>query len=710
MTMRIGRIAAAEERIQELERLLRGQLDELQRAAAARQEDRAARDLFATVAAFFKDLAEGGSGEGGDARLAGKLADLTARFPVINLASPDAPLATLCIAATAPVEPVYRCLAALHESGADRRAEVVVLDDGRADPANALLPTMVRNLRYQFLPGPDGFNEARNALAQAAETELLAFLAPQARLAGDWLGEIEATFADEPRAVAIGGRLLREDGLLHPAGLLLGLDGRLHDPAGLAPSERPEWRALRRVDALTGGAFAVRRDAFLRAGGFSALYSRTAHGTVDVCARLGAGGGEVLLQPMATALWIDGGEPVETPDFTIADEETLRLRERVAAHGWPGPCAAPVGRVLVLDDDLPRPDRDAGSIATFEQMLLLRRLGWHVTFAPLHATTPAREELDALARRGIVVAAPPAWPSVTAYLEQEGARLDLLHIYRYANARMLAERARELAPQAKIVLATADLHHLREQRRAVLAGRPVPEATRAAEIETIRAADAAIVTNDHERDLLAADPAASGARVVLLRWIARPVPPTTPFTARRDICFLGNFRHPPNLDGIRWFIEQMLPRLRSALPGVKLLLAGADMPASFGALAGEGVELLGWVPDLTALFGRVRVSVAPLRFGAGFKGKVATSLAHGLPVVGSSIALEGTGLDDGDGVAVADTPEDFVRAIMRLHEDENHWQAQSARALERVAALYSPDAALQIWRRLLSDLELPAAS
>ena len=366
------------------------------------------------------------------------------------------------------------------------------------------------------------------------------------------------------------------------------------------------------------------------------------------------------------------------------------------------------GHALVIDDALPRPEHDAGSIATFEQMLLLRRLGWHVTFAPVHGGEPERAALDALARHGIAVAAPPQTASVTEYLRDAGEQLDLVQIYRYANATLLQERVRALAPRAKLVFATADLHFLRERRRAELAGLAPQAEERAAELRCMRAADATIVTSDYEHALLRTE--VDESRLVLLRWIARPVPPARGFAERRDICFVGNFRHPPNLDGVHWFVAEVLPRLRARLPDLRLLLAGSGMPAEIAALESDAIEVLGWVPDLATLFGRVRVSVAPLRFGAGFKGKLATSLAHGLPVVGSSISLEGTGLAHGDGVAVADDPDAFAQEVVRLHEDAVSWQDQSARALERVAALYSPEAAMQVWRDMLGRLGLEAAA
>ncbi len=703
ITMRLGRMAAAEERIQDLERqirLLRGEIDALRRGDAGRDDAQAARALFATVAGFFQDLAEGRESTPG----AGGALRRHARFA---LAVPERPLATICVAATAPFATLHACLQALHAAGLDRAAEVMVLDDGGQGADIALLPAVVGNLRYSFVPGGAGLSAARNDAAAAARGRFVVFVAPEVRLGPHWIAEVAATFDREPEAAIVAGPVLRGDGLLQHAFLSATEDGGLADPAHLATAESAAFGFLRPVDAVAGHALAVRRQALRECGGFSPLFGRFGHAVADLCARLRARGAAVLYQPLARAEWHDRGDgtgDTAPPDLALRDEETLRLRERLHA-GWPNPVRF-AGHALVIDDALPRPEHDAGSIATFEQMLLLRRLGWHVTFAPLHGVESDQAARDALARNGIAVAAPPQVASVTDHLREAGGQLDLVQIYRYANAALLQERVRALAPQAKLIFATADLHFLRERRRAELAGVAPSTQERTAELRCMRAADATIVTSDYEHALLRGE--VDDKRLVLLRWIARPVPPARGFAGRRDICFVGNFRHPPNLDGVRWFVAEVLPRLRERLPGVRLLLAGSGMPPEVAALASDAVEVLGWVPDLADLFGRVRVSVAPLRFGAGFKGKLATSLAHGLPVVGSAISLEGTGLAHGDGVAVADDPDAFAREVARLHEDEQAWQEQSARALERVAALYSPEAAMQVWRDMLGRLGLKA--
>jgi glycosyltransferase involved in cell wall biosynthesis len=332
-----------------------------------------------------------------------------------------------------------------------------------------------------------------------------------------------------------------------------------------------------------------------------------------------------------------------------------------------------------------------------------------VTFAAAGGDAAAADDLAVLRRSGIEVAGPPRYPSATQYLEQHGAGLDLVHLHRHTNAALFLDRVRELAPLAKVVFSPHDLHYLREQREAEVSGRaPSPGLTREQELHCVRRSDATIVFSDVEAGLLQQE--VPTARLRLLRWIAHPYPSSRGFAGRDGICFVGGFRHSPNTDGLQWFVAEVLPLVLRELPDLRLHVAGSDPPESVRALASANVLILGWVPDLEELFGRMRLSVAPLRFGAGFKGKVATSLAHGLPVVGTAVALEGTGLAPGEGVAVADDPASFARAVVRLHGDEAAWTTLAASGLQRCRELYSPAAALGIYRQLLADLGLPVAA
>jgi glycosyltransferase involved in cell wall biosynthesis len=709
--LRIGRLAESEQRVAELERQirqLRGRVDELLRAAADRPavEERQARALFAMVSSFFQELAEGTAP---DARRFGlgrgvraTLDDLVARLPALTLLVPAVPQLVVLVPATAEVERAHRCLACLHAVGVDRIADIVVLDPG-TDDRTALLPGLLPGLRYRRCAA-DGLAAACNEAVAASSAPTIAVLDPHVEVSPGTVQELLATLAAEPEAGAVGAALLRADGLAHRSAFRLAQGASLRDE----PDEAV--RFLRAADALPAQACAVSRAQFLRAGGFDPGFARLDHAMIGLCARMQTHGAAVLVQPTARALRTVGGE-ADLPDLTGSDEDARRLRLALLEAGerGAGERGGMLGRVLLVDDSIPRPDRDAGSVIALAQMTVLRRLGWHVVFAPASGPPAGDADRARLERAGIEAALPPDIPSVTEYLQEHGRGLDLAILVRHANFAALAPRVRELAPRAKLVFAPADLHFLRESREAALAGRkretPALRKLRQEELGCVAAADATLVMSDYEQALLAAE--TDPAKIHLLRWIATLSPPTAGFAERDGLLFVGNFDHRPNVDAVLWYAEAILPELRRRRPGLVLHVAGSNPPRELSLLGAKDVVVHGWVADLDGLLDRVRLSVAPLRYGAGFKGKVPTSLARGVPVVGTTIAMEGTGLAPGDGIAVADDPARFAEAVIRLHDNAADWTLAAQRGRERVAALYSPALAARVTARMLAALGLP---
>jgi glycosyltransferase involved in cell wall biosynthesis len=702
-------VALLDQRVRELEqqvRLLRSRLEETMRLRSAGY-DQATRDLFQTVGAFFSQLAEGQQADG-SAGLRAMLDDVTSRYRPLHLSVPAQPVATICIDAAAPVESLHACIAALQSACADQQAEIFVIDDGAFEAAT-LLPSLVRNLNYVHLGPGETLLAGRNEAVLSVETPLVVFLAPEMRVVDAWLTALRQTLEHDPQAAIVGSRILREDGSLHHGGTLVDTEGRLHAPVPLVAGLTCP------IDALGDYAFAVRREDFVRAGGFDLAFGNPAAATFDLCLRLRASGRTVLHQPQSVAVISARGSLDDTRavmDLDMPDEDTRRLRYRWLRHDGDVPVLPPssqvMGRALVIDSVVPRPDEDAGSIATAEQMQLLRQLGYHVSFAATTAVGPDDSHSEALQRQGIELVSAPLYESITDYLDQHGRSLDLVVVYRHANMLALLERLTSLAPQARRIFVPCDLHFLREQRGMQLFGNVnemLVNEVRSQEIACARGSDMTILASDFELAVLHDD--IEDSKLRLLRWIARIHPPVHRFAERSGICFVAGFAHKPNEDALLWFVQAIMPLILEQAPHIQLHVVGSHMPAPVRALASPNVIVHGWVKDLTPIFESVRLAVAPLRYGAGFKGKVATSLAHGVPVVGTQIALEGTGLADGDGVLFADDPPGFAQAVLRLHAERVLWSRLSARAIERCETLYSAPAALEVFRAMLWDLGLP---
>src|SRR6185369_13677698 len=126
------------------------------------------------------------------------------------------------------------------------------------------------------------------------------------------------------------------------------------------------------------------------------------------------------------------------------------------------------------------------------------------------------------------------------------------------------------------------------------------------------------------------------------------------------LVFVGPFLHAPNIDAMVYFCNEVFPLITSEIPDATLAIVGSFPTQPVKNLARDGVEVIGFVPDVKPYLDSSYVSIAPLRFGGGMKGKIGEAMAHGLPVVTTSIGIEGFGLTPSTNVLVGDTPRDFA--------------------------------------------------
>jgi glycosyltransferase involved in cell wall biosynthesis len=246
-----------------------------------------------------------------------------------------------------------------------------------------------------------------------------------------------------------------------------------------------------------------------------------------------------------------------------------------------------------------------------------------------------------------------------------------------------------------LVFDTVDLHYLREQRKAELEDSATmartAAQTKAIELKLIANSDITLVVSEVERALLAED--APGADVRILSNIHEPQPEGPSWAARHGVLFVGGFQHPPNIDAANWLIEEILPGLRAQLPEMVVHIIGSRMPDSIKQARHPGLQVHGYVEDLMPFLNGCRVSVAPLRYGAGVKGKVNQAMAHGLPVVATSCAAEGLHAASGKELLIADTTEAFIDHVVRLHTDAELWQTLATNGRANIAEHFSRQAA-----------------
>ena len=187
----------------------------------------------------------------------------------------------------------------------------------------------------------------------------------------------------------------------------------------------------------------------------------------------------------------------------------------------------------------------------------------------------------------------------------------------------------------------------------------------------------------------------------ILSNIHEPVEHTQAIDQRQHLLFVGGFQHLPNVDAVQWFVQEVWPIVHAAEPAMRVRIVGSQMPSKLQNLDVPGVEILGFVQDLDDLLSQSRISIAPLRYGAGVKGKINQAMAHGLPVVATSMAVEGMNLLHEEHVLVADTPQDFARELLRLYSDGALWNALVINGKGNIRRTFSREIAKQTLNRLL---------
>lgn len=626
-------------------------------------------------------------------------------FAPFAVPSSQAPEASVVIPVFGALAHTIACLRAIAAAPPQARVEVIVVDDGSTDQTASVLP-LVEGLRYHRRAENGGFIAACNDGAALAGAEILVFLNNDTVPQPGWLDALLRTFSEHRDVGLVGAQLLYPDGRLQESGGRVLRDGRAESRGRFADPEHPVLRYACDVDYCSGAALAVPRGLFERLGGFDPRYAPAYYEDTDLAFRVRASGRRVLCQPDARVVHSEGTSAGTDPTRGM---KAAQVRNRAVFEAcWhevlqahpdvpPDPLAPERGgrQVLVIDALTPTPDRDSGSLRLLNLMRLLRDEGMHVVFVPANCRHAGAytERLQAL---GIETWYPPQLRHLPAWLRAHGSRFESVMVSRHYVARALLPLLRKHAPQARLVFDSVDLHYLRERRAAELAGNArlmqSAERTRTLELEVIAMADVTLVVSEAERSLLSRD--APGARVELVSNVHDVAGAGLPFEQRRDLVFVGGFRHPPNVDAVCWFVESVFPLIRAQLSDAEFHCIGGDLTPEVQALGSrDGVRVHGHVPDIVPYMDGCRIAVAPLRYGAGVKGKVNLSMAHGQPVVATSHAVEGMHLRHGHDVLVADDAREFAEAVVRLYSDAELWRSLSAHGHDNIARHFSFDAA-----------------
>lgn len=630
------------------------------------------------------------------------------------------PCVTVIVPVYQNIEYTLRCVWSLFQAEDKTVFKTILVDDASPDNSGAQLRALLRGIEGVEVKVNDkniGFLRSCNSAASNCDTEFVCFLNNDTVVLNGWLDELVATYKNNSNVGLVGSKLVYPNGLLQEAGGIIwrkGVSnfGRMDDPAA------PEYQYQRDVDYISGASILLKTDDWQSVGGFSDEFAPAYYEDTDLAMKIRSVGKRVIYQPFSTVVHFEGissGADLSTGTkrYQAINAEKFEKKWEVQLDGMgqAEDYSRPVfnrsdrGRILVVDAELPRPDRDSGSVTSFHMLRILTKLGYRVTFMPSELEYEGRYVKN-LQRLGVEVVHGPYVSNGLDWISKEGCHFDLFILSRAPVADKFFDLIKKSFPETPIIFDTVDIHHLRLLRECELLGdsslRGPALKMKSLEMQMIRRADLNIVVSEYEVKYLESEIGPFPSMVMPL--IYEKYQMKSSFEDRSGVAFVGNFRHPPNLDAVRYLVREVWPRVLDKGLDIDLNIVGSYGPEELQELDGERVNIIGYVEDLEAYLEGIRLTVAPLRYGAGVKGKVGNSLRMGVPVVGTPMALEGMGLVDGEHVILARDATSIADGIVSLHEQKELWERLSLAGKSRAEAKFGEATAMQKFDRALSAL------
>lgn len=628
----------------------------------------------------------------------------------LTLPSSEDPAVSIVVITYNQPELVYGCLASIAETlqpGA-LSVEVIVLDNGSRRETRQVLAA-VAGARVIYSEANLHFLRGVNLAAKHARGRHILLLNSDAQLVPGTLEAAVRTLESAPDVGAVGARIVLPDGTLQEAGSIIWNDGGCQGYGRGRPANDGEFMFRRDVDYCSGAFLLTPRALWEKLGGFDERYAPCYYEETDYCVRLWEAGYRVVYEPDAVILHYEFGSSSMSQgvSWMVSNLETFRERHaawlaaqhpsstrHVAARSRPSAAM----RVLVVEDRVPHIRCGGGYPRANALLRELQAAGAAVTLFPTAQAEEDWPEVRSSVDPTLETLVEHSAATFADFIAERRGLFDAIVVCRPHNMATFVDALKRVPDAVADAAVLYDAEALFAPRAAVwrdIIGEPSQpgQAQRelASEIALTRPAHAVISVSPHERAIFEAN----GVQRSWVLGHALPTRPTpAPFEARAGFLFLGALYddESPNAEGLRWFAAEILPRLREITgPHVKLAVVGGVKAYSINALSPDAFELVGTVEDLSTVFDRYRVMVAPTRIAAGIPHKVHESAALGVPVVTTDLVAKLLGWTPGRDVLASSDPTEFARLCARLHDDRELWQRVRESALERVKTDCSPE-------------------
>lgn len=602
--------------------------------------------------------------------------------------------------------------------------QICVVDQGTSDGTADYLAGLGDCVDVISSPENLGFVGGNNRVMESYPDRDIVLLNDDTIVNPNWLNALKQCASETADVGIVGAKLLYPDGRLQEAGGEIFQDGSGRNIGKNDDPDRYIYNVRKDVDYCSGACLYIKREVLDKVGYLDPIFSPAYWEDTDLCFRARKAGYRVIYEPTAEVIHFEGataGSPARRslsqqlqarnkPKFMDRWGDELK-RHRRNVFEIKGDSARDM--ILVVMPFLPMYDRAAGEKRWFHTLKILNKY-FDIVFLARNGIGQTKY-INALEQMGITVfhtdqsrlkhmgidASGPVWIDFPLLLKSNDFKAIIVGFYHVAH--QYWRDIRTWSPESFFIIDSFDVCYVRQRRKADLGADPrqIWEALeiKRLELSMYRRADMVLTVTEQDKQRLLAD--APGLKV----GISTDIHPSTGQSTTKeskDIVFVGNYNHDPNVDAVLYFVDSIWPRIKGRLGDARFYIVGNAPTDEIEALASEDIIVTGFVPEVTPYLHQSKVFVVPLRYGAGLKGKIGEALASGIPIVTTSIGAEGMNLIHRKNAMVADDPDQFADCVADLYTDPDLWQLLSEEGREHAHRNYSYEAADRYWQEVIA--------
>lgn len=628
-------------------------------------------------------------------------------YDKLALIRQDAPLVSIIIPVYNEFYYTYECVKSIVKQSGNISYEIIIANDKSTDITRDI-EKVFENIRLVTTKENVRFLLNCNNAAKFAKGKYILFLNNDTQVQKNWLAPLVNLMESDASIGMVGSKLVFPDGRLQEAGGIIWKDASAWNYGRGENPEQPEYNYVKEVDYISGAAIMIKTDLWNEIGGFDEIFAPAYCEDSDLAFEVRKRGYKVMYQPLSVVVHFEGvsngtDTSVGLKSYQVENQQKLltKWNEVLSEEHFPNAenvfCARdrsvnkPV--VVMVDHYVPQYDKDAGSRTVFQYLSLFVKQGYNVKFI---GDNFYRDEpyTTALQQMGIEVLYGSYYSeNWKQWIKDNSNNIDFVFLNRpHISVKYIDFIRKET--NAKIIYYGHDLHFLREYRNYELTKDAeileLSEKWKTNEFELMKKADVVYYPSNIEIEEIKKIDSSLNAKAIVAYMFENVSDVDYSYEQRKDLMFIGGFGHTPNIDGVLWFSKEVFPIIKEEIPDIVFHILGSKPTDEIKALENDNIEVRGFVSDeeLADYYAKCKISVVPLRYGAGIKGKVVEALKFGIPVVTTSTGAEGI-VDADDILCVEDEPIKLAKRIIELYKNEDELKTMSKKSTNYIRTYFS---------------------